>query len=135
MIGFNDELDTIIINLKIINTSNSFIMFGVAWSNEQVLFEKGFYSLTEEKNKSLMLYCLNSAIYHKVVIIVSNPKDKKCYAGEIITKIIKKSKNSVQFRRNGKPVFDLITVPGLNQSLIRAAVDISDCDDEVKFLR
>ena len=49
--------------------------------------------------------------------------------------MIKKSKNNVQFRRNGKPVFDPITVPGLNQSLIRAAVDISDCDDEVEFLR
>ena len=135
MIGFNDELDTIIINMKIINTSNSCIMLGVTWSNEQVPVEKGFYSLTGEKNKSLMFYCFNSAIYHKGVIMVSNPKDKKCYDGEIITMIIKKSKNNVQFRRNGKPVFDPITVPGLNQSLIRAAVDISDCDDEVEFLR
>ena len=135
MIGFNDELDTIIINMKIINTTNSCIMFGVTWSNEQVPVEKGFYSLTGEKNKSLMFYCFNSAIYHKGVIMVSNPKDKKCYDGEIITMIIKKSKNSVQFRRNGKPVFDPISVPGLNQSLIRAAVDISDCDDEVEFLR
>ena len=67
--------------------------------------------------------------------MVSNPKEKKCYDGEVITMIIKKSKNMVQFRKNGKPVFDAINIPGLNQSLIRAAVDMSDFDDEVEFLR
>jgi hypothetical protein len=82
-----------------------------------------------------MFYCFNSAIYHKGVIMVSNPKEKKCYDGEIITMIIKKSKNTVQFRKNGKPVFDAINIPELNQSLIRAAVDMSDFDDEVEFLR
>ena len=67
--------------------------------------------------------------------MVSNPKDKKCYDGEIITMIIKKSKNTVQFRKNGKPVFDPINIPELSQSLVRAAVDMSDFDDEVEFLR
>ena len=50
-------------------------------------------------------------------------------------KIIKKSKNTVQFRKNGKPVFDPINIPELSQSLVRAAVDMSDFDDEVEFLR
>ena len=135
MIGYNDELDTIIINMKINNTINSCIMFGITWSNEDVPAEKGFYSFTSEKNKSLMFYCYNSAIYHKGVIMVSHPKEKKCYDGEIITMIIKKSKNTVQFRRNGKPIFDPIPVTGLRNSLIKAAVDMSDYDDEVEFLR
>ena len=135
MIGFNDEQDTIIINMKIINTINSCIMFGITWSNEENPVEKGFYSYTNDKNKSLMFYCFNSAIYHKGVIMVSNPKEKKCYDGEIISLIIKRSKNTVQFRKNGKPVFDPINIPELNQSLIRAAVDMSDFDDEVEFLR
>ena len=135
MIGFNDQQDIIIINMKIINTINSCIMFGITWSNEENPVEKGFYSFTNDKNKSLMFYCFNSAIYHKGVVMVSNPKEKKCYDGEIITMIIKKSKNTVQFRKNGKPVFDAIDVPELNQSLIRAAVDMSDFDDEVVFLR
>ena len=135
MIGFNDQQDIIIINMKIINTINSCIMFGITWSNEENPVEKGFYSFTNDKNKSLMFYCFNSAIYHKGVVMVSNPKEKKCYDGEIITLIIKKSKNTVQFRKNGKPVFDAIDVPELNQSLIRAAVDMSDFDDEVEFLR
>ena len=135
MIGFNDQQDIIIINMKIINTINSCIMFGITWSNEENPVEKGFYSFTNDKNKSLMFYCFNSAIYHKGVVMVSNPKEKKCYDGEIITMIIKKSKNTVQFRKNGKPVFDAIDVPELNQSLIRAAVDMSDFDDEVEFLR
>ena len=135
MIGFNDELDTIIINMKINNTINSCIMLGITWSNEDVPVEKGFYSLTAEKNKSLMFYCYNSAIYFKGVIMVSNPKEKKCYDGEIITMIIKKNKNTVQFRKNGKPIFDPITISGLGQSLVRAAVDMSDYDDEVEFLR
>ena len=135
MIGFNDQQDIIIINMKIINTINSCIMFGITWSNEENPVEKGFYSFTNDKNKSLMFYCFNSAIYHKGVVMVSNPKEKKCYDGEIITMIIKKSKNTVQFRKNGKPVFDAIDVPELNQSLIRAAVDMSYFDDEVEFLR
>ena len=135
MIGYNDDLDTIIINMKIINTINSCIMFGITWSNEENPVEKGFYSFTNDKNKSLMFYCFNSAIYHKGVIMVSNPKDKKSYDGEIITLIIKKSKNTVQFRKNGKPVFDPINIPELNQSLIRAAIDMSDFDDEIEFLR
>ena len=135
LIGYNDEQDIIIINMKINNTINSCIMFGITWSNEQNPVEKGFYSFTNDKNKSLMFYCFNSAIYHKGVVMVSNPKEKKCYDGEIITMIIKKSKNTVQFRKNGKPVFDAINIPGLNQSLIRAAVDMSDFDDEVEFLR
>ena len=135
MIGFNDQQDIIIINMKIINTINSCIMFGITWSNDENPVEKGFYSFTNDKNKSLMFYCFNSAIYHKGVVMVSNPKEKKCYDGEIITMIIKKSKNTVQFRKNGKPVFDAIDVPELNQSLIRAAVDMSDFDDEVEFLR
>ena len=135
MIGFNDQQDIIIINMKIINTINSCIMFGITWSNEENPVEKGFYSFTNDKNKSLMFYCFNSAIYHKGVVMVSNPKEKKCYDGEIITMIIKKSKNTVQFRKNGKPIFDAIDVPELNQSLIRAAVDMSDFDDEVEFLR
>ena len=135
LIGYNDEQDIIIINMKINNTINSCIMFGITWSNEQNPVEKGFYSFTNDKNKSLMFYCFNSAIYHKGVVMVSNPKEKKCYDGEIITMIIKKSKNTVQFRKNGKPVFDAINIPELNQSLIRAAVDMSDFDDEVEFLR
>ena len=135
LIGYNDEQDIIIINMKINNTINSCIMFGITWSNEQNPVEKGFYSFTNDKNKSLMFYCFNSAIYHKGVVMVSNPKEKKCYDGEIITIIIKKSKNTVQFRKNGKPVFDAINIPELNQSLIRAAVDMSDFDDEVEFLR
>ena len=135
LIGYNDEQDTIIINMKINNTINSCIMFGLTWSNEQNPVEKGFYSFTNDKNKSLMFYCFNSAIYHKGVVMVSNPKDKKCYDGEIITMIIKKSKNTVQFRKNGKPVFDPIDIPELNQSFVRAAVDMSDYDDEVEFLR
>ena len=135
LIGYNDEQDVIIINMKIINTINSCIMFGITWSNEQNPVEKGFYSFTNDKNKSLMFYCFNSAIYHKGVVMVSNPKEKKCYDGEIVTMIIKKSKNTVQFRKNGKPVFDAINIPELNQSLIRAAVDMSDFDDEVEFLR
>ena len=49
--------------------------------------------------------------------------------------IIKKSKNTVQFRKNGKPISDPIPVNGLKQSLIKAAVDMSDYDDEVEFLR
>ena len=104
LIGYNDEQDIIIINMKINNTINSCIMFGITWSNEQNPVEKGFYSFTNDKNKSLMFYCFNSAIYHKGVVMVSNPKEKKCYDGEIITMIIKKSKNTVQFRKNGKPV-------------------------------
>ena len=135
LIGFNDEQDTIIINMKINNTINSCIMFGITWSNEPNPVEKGFYSFTNDKNKSLMFYCFNSAIYHKGVIMVSNPKEKKCYDGEIITMIIKRSKNSVQFRKNGKPVFDAINIPELSQSLIRAAIDMSDFEDEVEFLR
>ena len=135
LIGYNDEQDIIIINMKINNTINSCIMFGITWSNEQNPVEKGFYSFTNDKNKSLMFYCFNSAIYHKGVVMVSNPKEKKCYDGEIITMIIKKSKNTVQFRKNGKPIFDAINIPELNQSLIRAAVDMSDFDDEVEFLR
>ena len=135
MLGYNDDQDTIIINMKIINTINSCIMFGVTWSNEENPVEKGFYSFANDKNKSLMFYCFNSAIYHKGVIMVSNPKEKKCYDGEIITMIIKRSKNTVQFRKNGKPVFDPIFIPELNQSLIRAAIDMSDFDDEVEFLR
>ena len=135
LIGYNDEQDVIIINMKINNTINSCIMFGLTWSNEQNPVEKGFYSFTNDKNKSLMFYCFNSAIYHKGVVMVSNPKDKKCYDGEIITMIIKKSKNTVQFRKNGKPVFDPIDIPELNQSFVRAAVDMSDYDDEVEFLR
>ena len=135
LIGYNDEQDTIIINMKILNTINSCIMFGITWSNEENPVGKGFYSFTNDKNKSLMFYCFNSAIYHKGVIMVSNPKEKKCYDGEIITIIIRKSKNTVQFRKNGKPVFDPISVPELSQSLIRAAVDMSDFDDEVEFLR
>ena len=135
LIGYNDEQDIIIINMKINNTINSCIMFGITWSNEQNPVEKGFYSFTNDKNKSLMFYCFNSAIYQKGVVMVSNPKEKKCYDGEIITMIIKKSKNTVQFRKNGKPVFDAINIPELNQSLIRAAVDMSDFDDEVEFLR
>ena len=135
LIGYNDEQDIIIINMKINNTINSCIMFGITWSNEQNPVEKGFYSFTNDKNKSLMFYCFNSAIYHKGVVMVSNPKEKKCYDGEIITMIIKKSKNTVQFRKNGKPVFDAINISELNQSLIRAAVDMSDFDDEVEFLR
>ena len=135
MIGFNDELDTIIINMKIINTANSCIMFGITWSDEKIPSEKGFYSFTNDKNKSLMFYCFNSAIYHKGVIMVSSPKEKKCYDGDIITMIIKKSKNTVQFRKNGKPAFDPIPISGLNKSRIRAAVDMSDGDDEVEFLR
>ena len=135
LIGYNDEQDIIIINMKLNNTINSCIMFGITWSNEQNPVEKGFYSFTNDKNKSLMFYCFNSAIYHKGVVMVSNPKEKKCYDGEIITMIIKKSKNTVQFRKNGKPVFDAINIPELNQSLIRAAVDMSDFDDEVEFLR
>lgn len=135
LIGYNDEQDIIIINMKINNTINSCIMFGITWSNEQNPVEKGFYSFTNDKNKSLMFYCFNSAIYHKGVVMVSNPKEKKCYDGEIITMIIKKSKNTVQFRKSGKPVFDAINIPELNQSLIRAAVDMSDFDDEVEFLR
>ena len=135
LIGYNDEQDIIIINMKINNTINSCIMFGITWSNEQNPVEKGFYSFTNDKNKSLMFYCFNSAIYHKGVVMVSNPKEKKCYDGEIITMIIKKSKNTVQFRKNGKPVFDAINIPELNQSLIRAAIDMSDFDDEVEFLR
>ena len=135
LIGYNDEQDIIIINMKINNTINSCIMFGITWSNEQNPVEKGFYSFTNDKNKSLMFYCFNSAIYHNGVVMVSNPKEKKCYDGEIITMIIKKSKNTVQFRKNGKPVFDAINIPELNQSLIRAAVDMSDFDDEVEFLR
>ena len=135
LIGFNDEQDVIIINMKINNTINSCIMFGITWSNEANPVEKGFYSFTNDTNKSLMFYCFNSAIYHKGVVMVSNPKEKKCYDGEVITMIIKKSKNTVQFRKNGKPVFDAINIPGLNQSLIRAAVDMSDFDDEVEFLR
>ena len=135
LIGYNDEQDIIIINMKINNTINSCIMFGITWSNEQNPVEKGFYSFTNDKNKSLMFYCFNSAIYHKGVVMVSNPKEKKCYDGEIITMIIKKSKNTVQFRKNGKPVFDAINIPELNQNLIRAAVDMSDFDDEVEFLR
>ena len=135
LIGYNDEQDIIIINMKINNTINSCIMFGITWSNEQNPVEKGFYSFTNDKNKSLMFYCFNSAIYHKGIVMVSNPKEKKCYDGEIITMIIKKSKNTVQFRKNGKPVFDAINIPELNQSLIRAAVDMSDFDDEVEFLR
>ena len=51
------------------------------------------------------------------------------------TMIIKKSKNTVQFRKNGKPVFDPINIPELSQSLVMAAVDMSDFDDEVEFLR
>ena len=135
LIGFNDEQDVIIINMKINNTINSCIMFGITWSNEENPVEKGFYSFTNDINKALMFYCFNSAIYHKGVVMVSNPKEKKCYDGEVITMIIKKSKNTVQFRKNGKPVFDAINIPGLNQSLIRAAVDMSDFDDEVEFLR
>ena len=135
LIGFNDEQDVIIINMKINNTINSCIMFGITWSNEANPVEKGFYSFTNDTNKSLMFYCFNSAIYHKGVVMVSNPKEKKCYDGEVITMIIIKSKNTVQFRKNGKPVFDAINIPGLNQSLIRAAVDMSDFDDEVEFLR
>ena len=135
LIGFNDEQDVIIINMKINNTINSCIMFGITWSNEENPVEKGFYSFTNDTNKSLMFYCFNSAIYHKGVVMVSNPKEKKCYDGEVITMIIKKSKNTVQFRKNGKPVFDAINIPGLNQSLIRAAIDMSDFDDEVEFLR
>ena len=135
LIGYNDEQDIIIINMKIINTINSCIMFGITWSNEQNPVEKGFYSYTNDNNKSLMFYCFNSAIYHKGVVMVSQPKEKKCYDGEIITMIIKKSKNTVQFRKNGKPIFDAINIPDLNQSLIRAAVDMSDFDDEVEFLR
>ena len=135
MLGFNYEQDTIIINMKIINTINSCIMFGITWSNEENPVEKGFYSFTNDKNRSLMFYCFNSAIYHKGVIMVSNPKEKKCYDGEIISLIIKRSKNTVQFRKNGKPVFDPINIPELNQSLIRAAVDMSDFDDEIEFLR
>ena len=135
MIGFNDEQDTIIINMKILNTINSCIMFGITWSNEKNPVEKGFYSYTNDKNRSLMFYCFNSAIYHKGVIMVSHPKEKKCYDGEIISLIIKKSKNTVQFRKNGKPVFDPINIPELNTSLIRAAVDMSDFDDEIEFLR
>ena len=135
MIGYNDEQDTIIINMKINNTINSCIMFGITWSNMEVPAEKGFYSYTTENNKSLMFYCYNSAIYRKGVIMVSHPKEKKCYDGEIITMIIKKSKNSIQFRKNGKPIFDAFTISGLNKSLIRAAVDMSDYDDEIEFLR
>ena len=135
LIGFNDEQDVIIINMKINNTINSCIMFGITWSNEENPVEKGFYSFTNDTNKSLMFYCFNSAIYHKGVVMVSNPKEKTCYDGEVITMIIKKSKNTVQFRKNGKPVFDAINIPGLNQSLIRAAIDMSDFDDEVEFLR
>ena len=135
MIGFNDEQDTIIINMKIANTSNSCIMFGITWSNESIPLEKGFYSSTDEKNKSLMFYCFNSSVYHKGVVMINNPKDKKCYDGEIITLVIKRSKNSVQFRKNGKPVYDPIIIPGLDKSLIRTAVDLCDCDDEVEFLR
>jgi hypothetical protein len=67
--------------------------------------------------------------------MVSHPKEKKCYDGEIISLIIKRSKNTVQFRKNGKPVFDSINIPELNTSLIRAAVDMSDFDDEIEFLR
>ena len=135
LIGFNDEQDKIIINIKINNTANSCIMLGITWSSEDVPIEKGFYALTTEKNKSLMLYCFNSAIYHKGVIMINNPKNKKCYDGEIISIIIQRSKNTIQFRKNGKPVFDPIFVPELGQSLIRAAVDMSDYGDEIEFLR
>jgi len=135
LIGYNDESDKIIINLKINNTINSCIMFGITWSKEINPVEKGFYSFTDDKNKSLMFYCYNSAIYHKGVIMVSPTKEKKCYDGDIITMIIKRSKNLVQFRKNGKPIFDPVYIKDINISEIRAAVDMSDFDDEVEFLR
>ena len=43
--------------------------------------------------------------------------------------------SKIQFRKNGKPVFDPIDIPELSQSFVRAAVDMSDYDDEVEFLR
>jgi hypothetical protein len=134
MIEFNNNLDVIIINMKILNTQNSCVMFGLTWSENESPIENGFYSQTNEENKSIVFYCFNSAIYFKGIVNVAFENDKKCNEGEIITMIVCHSKRNIEFKKNGK-LIHVFDIGNCDMMKIRACVDLCDYGDKIIFLR
>ena len=131
----NNNLDVIIINMKILNTQNSCVMFGLTWSEKESPIETGFYSQTTEENKSIIFYCFNSAIYFKGIVTFAFESDKKCNDGEIITMIVCHSKGTVEFKKNGKLIHEPFPIGNFDMMKIRACVDLCDYGDKVIFLR
>ena len=130
-----NQLDKIIINMKITQTSNSCIMFGITWSESQSPIENGYYHQIKDEDKSFIFYCFNCSIYSKGVIVAQLDKEKKCNEGDIITMIISNSSNILEFRKNGKCLYEPFVLSNYDNSKIRACVDLCDYGDKVQFLR
>jgi hypothetical protein len=136
MIDFNiNQLDKIVINMKLTQTSNSCIMFGITWSEAQSPIENGYYHQTNEDDKSFIFYCFNCSIYSKGVIVAQLEEEKKCNEGDVISLIISNSTNYLEFRKNGKCLYEPFNLSNFDNSKIRACVDLCDYGDKVEFLR
>lgn len=125
------EQDKIIVNMKIIKTANSCIMFGVTFSDEHGPLENGFYH--QIFDKSYIFYCFNCAVYSKGVVIAEYEKEKTCNEGDIISIIFDINESGLEFRRNGKLMHSKIRDIDMNK--MKICVDLSDYGDEVMFLK
>lgn len=141
----NEKNDSIIIiNMKIIHTSNSCIMLGITFCNKFDILNKGFYNNIDIE--SYMLYCYNKNIYKNGVLFYNYLEDKSnklkqtksCVDGDILSLYINLSKNEINFRLNGNIIIDSIPVIELSipekLNNLRVCLDMSDSLDTISFI-
>ena len=124
------------INMKIIRTTNSCIMFGITFSEMPSPLRNGFYTLTDENDCSFMFYAYNSTVYYRGR--ASGKEEAACIEGDVISLIIDFGINVISFRKNGNQISNPIDLKIFGDDVLRKrmriAVDMCDCMDDVLFL-
>jgi len=122
----------VIINIKIIQTFNSCIFFGITFSSQNSPLQKGFYTQTDDENVSYMLYLHNCSLYTRGVSINSGT-DEPTRCEDIITLMLDLDHNTMVFKKNGITVIPTKQIDQNFQNL-RIALDFSDLDDKIMFV-
>jgi hypothetical protein len=130
--------EKIIMNMKILNSISSCIMFGITFSNQKCPLTGGFYQQTKSCDASYMFYCYNLSVYFKGRS--QEYSNGSCVENDIITLIIDPINKCIFFRKNGVLISDNILVDFFKQDdfdtkgIVRVALDFCDSTDEIIFL-
>jgi hypothetical protein len=119
-------------NIKIIQTNNSCIFFGITLSDLNSPVKNGFYTRTEDNNLSYMLYLHNCTLYNKGVSLTGNGLNEPTREGDIISLILDINSKTISFKRNGVIVIHPKQIEIINN--YRFAIDMCDFEDEILFL-
>jgi hypothetical protein len=127
-----------IINMKILKSQTSCIMFGISFSNHKSPLKNGFYNSTENENYSYMFYAYNSSLYIGGRSMTQQGLTSSCAEGDVITLIVETFQNTISFRKNGNLVIEPFEVKMLAseeaKKNLKVCVDFCENSDSIMFL-